>query len=165
MFVGCVQRIRTVRAEKEEQARLNEQNRQRQMAIDAEQGRIQLLVYKGHSDGSVMQVIDSANLCNANGKRTETLKKIATEKRYAQQVGVVNLSDLEDLKQELRDVDEQFGTATTELRRFRKNALRCTDPKVTALQRCYDFYAAKGKLSDQCSDDSMRVRIAIFCED
>jgi hypothetical protein len=139
--------------------------RERQMTIADEEKRIRLLVIDGRSDGKIMQVVDSANLCEAKGKRTETLGNIASEKRYARKVGVVNLSDLEDLKQELREEDERIATVTADLRRVRKNALRCNDPRLSTLQNCRDLTAAQSTLPDECVEDSMRVKLAISRED
>lgn len=139
--------------------------RERQMTIADEEKRIRLLVIDGRSDGKIMQVVDSANLCEAKGKRAETLGNIASEKRYAKKVGVVNLSDLEDLKQELRDEDERIATVTADLRRVRKNALRCNDPRLSTFQNCRDLTAARSTLPDECVEDSMRVKLAISRED
>jgi len=155
----------TARFIKESEEKDDGPERARQMAIADEEKRIRLLVIDGHLDGNIMQVVDSANLCDAKGKRAETLAKIATEKRYAKKAGVINLSDLEDLKQELLEEDERIATVTADLRRFPKNALRCNDTRLSALHNCHDLAAAQSTLPDECTEDSMRVKLAIFRED
>lgn len=67
--------------------------------------------------GAVCEVID---------KRSEVLGEMATEKRYSRRAGVVNLGKLEDLKQQLRELDEQLVEVKAQ---FRETAGKPFSPK------------------------------------
>lgn len=55
-------------------------------------------------------------ICSLLAERKDAKNNIATEHRYARQTGVVSLSNLQDLKQTLRFLDEQIAERTAEYR-------------------------------------------------
>lgn len=151
-FASCVANAH------ERRARDDEVRRAAYVAADEEK-RMRLLVVSARDNPDIMQVVTSTKLCDAKGERADTLRKIADEKKYARQVGVVNLSDLEDLKQELRDEDERIAGAAAALKQTRRSPLRCDDKRISELRACLDE-----EPPENCSDDSPRVRVTLFRE-
>lgn len=151
-FSSCVANAHQRRARKGEELRIAS-------ATAEEDKRFRLLVVDARDNPDVMQVVTSTKLCDARTERAATLRKIADEKKYARQVGVVNLSDLEDLKQELRDEDERIAGANAALKQTRRPPLRCEDKRISALRACLDE-----EPPERCSEDGSRIRVTLFRE-
>jgi hypothetical protein len=149
-FASCVANAHERRARDDEARRVAG-------AAAEEEKRVRLLVVSARDNPDVMQVVTSTKLCDAKGERADTLHKIADEKKYARQVGVVNLGDLEDLKQELRDEDERIAGAAGALKQTKRSPLRCDDKRISELRACLGE-----EPPEHCSDDSFRVRATLF---
>lgn len=153
-FASCVQRRSQQRARQEAL-------HQQEAAQAEEDRRFRLLVVDARDNGKTMQIVDSARLCDAKADRNETLSKIATEKKYAKKVGVVNLADLEELKNDLRDQDGQIAAVLSDLKRVHVAPLTCSDRKLNHLRLCA---ADQSDPPEQCANDESRVLTSLFRE-
>jgi hypothetical protein len=81
----------------------------------------------------------SARLCAYDRQRQAIRNEIAREKRYAADVGVVNLSKLEQLKIALEQVDDAATAQRTAFDRAGVAPLRCDEPAVTRLIACVGY--------------------------
>ncbi len=177
-FAWCVKTSRGTRDRDAELKRMAIENQRRQAVREAEARKLASLVERSRIDPEIIQVVSSGNLCDASTKkrdaaaeRQSTLSEIAEEKRYAKKVGVTNLRKLQDLKEDLQDQDERIrnqderiAQITAGLRRVHRPALRCSDPSLASLQSCYNTQG-DDSVPNECAEDAMRVKVALFSED
>ena len=149
-FKACVASRMQERADRAEADRLQ--------AIRAEQeSKFALAVAAAKENPEVIQTVSSARLCDARNERRDVMEKIANEHKYARRVGVINLRELEDLKDDLRAVDDRIESETAALNDVRRSPLRCNDPKINEIRACVE-----GESSERCSSERVRIRTTIF---
>ncbi|HVV48989.1 MAG TPA: hypothetical protein VHO06_04970 [Polyangia bacterium] len=116
------------------------------------------------NDPDVVQVVASGNLCDARSKRADAEREISSEKRYSKRAGVVNLSKLESLKDDLKEQDGRISRATAKLNGVNRKPLQCSDARLKTMQACYSANG-DGELPVACSADAVQAEVTLFGED
>lgn len=116
------------------------------------------------NDPDVVQVVASGNLCDARSKRADAEHEISTEKRYSKRAGVVNLSKLESLKDDLKEQEARISRATAKLNGVNRKPLQCSDERLRTMQACYSANG-DGELPVACSADAVQAEVTLFTED
>lgn len=123
--------------------------------------RIGALAVKMRSDRHVQQIVQTLAICGGDEARRQALAAIAKERRYSKQAGVVNLSLLEALKEDLRQADDQIAAARTALKSVGGKPTSCRHPDVALLSTCVD----RDDSVAACESDDMRARVYLFNHD
>lgn len=88
------------------------------------------------ADLKARRLIFSARICLGENTRDYALSKIAEEKKYSKVAGSVNLSRLEDLKNDLMDADKDIADFKALVRQMKTRPLGCKEPTLTAVIEC-----------------------------
>lgn len=114
-------------------------------------------VEQRRKDVSIVRAAHSARLCALEQDRKKALEEIAKETRYAKAAGVVNLSELQELKARVRGDDEKIA----EERKFfgRVKPLPCKDPTVAEVARCIEAHL------EGCSEKALKVAEVLLPEE
>lgn len=78
----------------------------------------------------------SALVCLTKNDRTDALRAIADEKKYARIGGVQNNTKIYGLQQEVRAADQRTAFFLGELRKRKVTAIKCGDPTVRQIATC-----------------------------
>lgn len=121
--------------------------------------RIEAAVHAAESDLVSLRIVHSAGLCEGAEGRAAAKTEIAKETAYAKRAGVINLSKLESLKNELRQNDEAIAAAKSGLKSHALKPMPCSSAEVALLRTCLDDFT-----SDDCRPEPIRVLrgLAVF---
>jgi hypothetical protein len=97
----------------------------------------------------------SAQACAASADRKAAQAGIADEKRRARAAGVLDLSLLQSLKEDVAQADESLATARRGLHEIGARALSCREPRVAILVACLADYR-----STICTEPAFRHGMA-----
>jgi len=179
----CVDRQRQ-RAQQEARVQAAAEERKTAQAKDAEQARARGVeaeatraereqesaerrkadIAKQH-DPKVMSTLASAQLCSAIDDRTEALKSIAEERRYAKQAGVANLTSLESFKNDLREADQTIANNRAVMKKQKWTALSCKEPLVVSIKDCLEArvldVGEKADPADPCQSEKIQAFVRL----
>ncbi len=110
----------------------------REKAAAAEKAADEARMREHLADAKWMQIALSAWICHNADERKANVAEIATQRKYARVGGVVNLSSLQDLQDEIRAADENIAKARSALSSFRVKPLSCKSPMVFSVLTCVD---------------------------
>lgn len=122
----------------------------------AREARIAEGVKAASQDPAVVVLALSVRVCRARDARRAAVEGIATERRYGREAGVLNLTRLGALRDELRAADEGGAAARRELARRHARALPCDSAEVAEVYAC-----AADPGADECADEATAVRARV----
>lgn len=111
------------------------------------------------------QEVVSAELCGWRALRKATLDEIAKQKKYSRIGGVVNLKDMADYQDELREADEGIEAAQTHAKHLKLKMLKCSGARVAEISACFYFprnVISPAECQTDLSREAQRVEADLF---
>lgn len=108
-------------------------------------------------------ILYSGLTCKYNAYKTDIVKEIAKEKRYSKQVGVVDLEHLQELKTELRRVNDELA----KIHHWLPRPLACSgEVKTVSELDCISSYAIDNVWDNStCYEDNKYLKLFVADHD
>jgi hypothetical protein len=100
----------------------------------------------------VMRIVLSAEMCILHRERSKAAGEIATQHKYGRIGGAINLRDLKDLQDDLREIDEHIAEERGRFKEWKTTPLPCSASTVAELIGCRDD---KADLRAICDDEKV----------